>query len=309
MDRVKTIIFESGLRQDINLDPIVVEPPPVPIPTNIILGGYFDGITDSLAKGYANQFGMGWVRTWHAVRDWTLPPTPAMFERQRRLQAQGLKVLTVFTPIEKSATGAAYPAAPDDTVTVAQYFRAAADAASGAVNAWEILNEPNLSQYNPNYNQLAMTVNNVLRPAYIGLKDRGQLVVGAPWSGDCSGDNFKYFVAKGFLDTCDIVGYHPYGKTASEQIARVSTMRSRIGNSKPLWLTEWNLHGSASAPVSWMAELGIAAAGIRLLVDGVFHFRMTYNTSLAGKAAPFDVEGNQRADFYEGTKRAMEWLR
>ncbi len=309
MRQAVQIIYDDGTVQVVGQDTQPSPPPPPPPPGPAILrGGYFDGVPVNLSGEYASLFSMSIVRMWYAVRDWTKPPTASdpIFARCAALKNQGLSTLVVFTPIEKSADRPAYPAAPDDNLTVRRYFDAAAQAATGLIDYWEVFNEPNLSQYNADYGALAKTVKNVLLPAYGGLKLRNQFVVGAPWSG-ATGQNFPYAIKNGYLEACDVVGYHPYGKDPLEQEQRVKTCKDLIGD-KPLWITEWNLHGSWAGEQMWADMLVPAATAIKPYINAAIHFRLSYNTSLAGKAAPLKNVGTmneERTIFYEPTRAAM----
>lgn len=304
---VAKIVFDDGTVQIVTPDPEPIPAPPPP--AGIIKGTFIDPVPDNAAAAFMIQFGMSWVRLWHPIRDWSKPPAldDPTFLRAQRLEQAGIKTLVVFTPIERDGTNPAYPSAPLPS-TVYNYFIQAARASRGVIDAWEIFNEPNLSQYNPDYNKLAVTVSNVLKPAYTALKDEHQFVVGASWSGECNTDPFRYFVKNGYFDTCDVVGYHPYGQNATQQIARLEYMRSLT--TKPIWLTEWNLHMDQKNPDQWLNELFTAAEGIRAnkLAEAVFHFRMVKNDSRAGVAAPFAVDYAQRVPWYDGTKRALSAL-
>ncbi len=286
-------IFDAAL--------VLPSPPPPPAPSNFVKGGYFDAVPDTRARELADQFGMGWVRTWHAV-DWSKPPTANQFDRQRRLQDAGLKVLTVFTPYEGSGT------APATAAIGTEYFRSALYAANGAIDAWEIWNEPNLPNYNKDYyaDNLGW-MERGLKPAYDVLKQAGKTVVSGGWSGEAGGQ-FAWHVKNGLLNYCDIVGYHPYGGSAAQQLAYVQEVRSAVGPTKPIWLTEWNLHVNQYQPQVWMDQLKEAATSVKPLVQGIFHFRMTANNSRAGVAAPYTPDLARRPVWYEGTKAAMEVL-
>lgn len=296
-------VYDDG---SVEVIPAWTPPPPPPPTSNLILGGYFDGIPDVQARVYADEFNMGWVRVWFGVHDWTQPPTAthSVFQRCRQLRAQGLKVLLVVTPIEARLNGGvSVPSAPSETSTVNVWFDRAAQAAGGCVDAWEVMNEPNLSNYNADYNKLGNTVKFVLQPAYLALKGRDQFVVGASWSGETDSDAWRYFISKGYLGTCDAAAIHPYGTSADQQIARVAYARDYIADHKPLWVTEWNLHDQKEA--TYGQELMKAAAGIKPLVNAVFHFKFTVNTSPAGKFAPLNADLTRREPWYTVTREAM----
>lgn len=296
------ILFDDGSVQVIGpvAQPV---PPPAPI-SSIIKGGYFDGIPDNQAESYADQFGMGWVRIWHGYSDYSQPPAAnhPTFVRARALQAQGLKVLCVVTPIEKGTSTTSMPLVPTNSLTAYDFFSHFADAAGGCIDAFEVLNEPNLQNYNAGYNALANTVKFIQAPAYRALHGAGQFVVaGAPQEG---ATNLPYMIQNGFLDCGDAVAFHPYGANHAEQFNRVQNVHNLIG-SKPLWVTEWNLHANSANPADWVQQLQMAASEIKTYVAAVFHFRTVQTSQAAGVAAPFDVSLNRRSVWYDGTVAAM----
>jgi hypothetical protein len=281
---IATVTFSNGYTAQSGVfppapAPVVVAPSVVtPRPGNIIRGGYFDFIPDGKAKSYADQFGMSYVRMWHTIKwDETLGTSHPTFVRARALQAQGLKTLVVMTPPEKTG------APPADPFVAAKYFAAAGNAAKGAVDAWEIGNEQNLSNYNTSYAaKSTLWISNMLAPAYVELHAQGQFVVSGGWSETL--DGIPWMISNGLLKNCDAVGYHPYGWTGADQINRVKAFRNLIG-AKPLWLTEWNLHMGGKP--NWADDLIVAAAGIAPYVQAVIHFRMVRTTQAAGFGAPF----------------------
>lgn len=298
------VTFDDGSTQTIDVptaSPVVVTPPPPVFSGGMILrGGYFDGIPDNQAKSYADQFSISMVRIWHTIKwEETLGVSHPTFLRARALQAQGLKVLCVMTPPEKTG------APPDSPDVATKYFQSAEASANGAIDAWEIWNEPNLANYNVTYaTSSTRWIKNALAPAYQVLHAASQFVVSGGWSEDLSG--IPWMIQNGLIANCDAVGYHPYGGSAAEHIKRVQTMRNLIGN-KPLWLTEWNLHESGNA--AWADDLIVAANGIKQYVNAVFHFRMVRTTQAAGYAAPFYDDGGtlvQTAGFHDKLIAAMK---
>ena len=117
-----------------------------------------------------------------------------------------------------------------------------------------------------------------------------QYVVGASWS-EAGFSQIQYSIDNGYLDACDAVAYHPYGTDALEQSARVMKVRGMIGSTKPLWLTEWNLHLNNNK-AAWADQLIDAARLIAPYVQAVIHFRMVRTTQAAGYAAPYWLDGS-----------------
>lgn len=299
------IVYDDGSVQDI---PKGVTPSPAPSPSSLLLGGYFDGIPSGQEKAYADQFGMTVVRSWYEIKDWTKFPQASDFARHRVIQSQGLKNLVVFTPTQQNGSIPAGSPPADPNVS-ATWFKNAAQAANGAVDYWEIWNEPNLTAYNSSYTKTAsLWITNTLIPAYAVLHSLGLFVISGGWSGAFEkGFGGDYAINKGLLTNCDAVGFHPYGATAALQLKYISDIRALVGK-KPIYLTEWNLHENASNPTGWMDDLKVAAQGIKDQVQAVIHFKMVYNTSQAGVAAPFDASLNKRSVWYDGTVSAMEAL-
>ncbi len=299
----------TGEMRDFVQAPVVPPPPPPVVPPSILIkGGYFDGIPDDQAKSYADQFGMTYVRMWHSISDWTVMPAAnhPTFVRARKLQSLGLKTLVVFTPPEKQVNGTVVTnaGAPPATSGVAQdWFAKAAVAAGGCVNAWEIWNEPNLSQYNSDYAAHASSwVKFALIPAYAALHAAGQFVVSGGWSGGCSA--FAYAITNGALSACDAIGYHPYGANVADQLAMVKQMRGMIGD-KPMWITEWNLHMDKNIPQAWADALLPLAQQVAPLVQALFYFRLVATTQQAGPAGPFTAALAKNEPYYTGLQKAL----
>lgn len=300
------ITYDDGTVQVIDPpDPVPAPAPPPPPPASkIIKGGYFDNIPDNRAKEFADKFGMGWARIWHTIKwDERIGPSHPTIVRADALQKQGLGVLVLCTPPEQTGKPAPTPQ------IAADYFLAAGKAANNGaypnqnVFAWEIYNEPNLTNYNAEYPTSSTSwLRNALIPGYQALHSLGHFVVSGGWSEGTAG--LPWMISNGLLANCDAVGYHPYATSVANHVANVKQMRGLIGD-KPLWLTEWNLHMDKNAPDFWMASLQAAATQIAPLVQAVFHFRMVLKDQPAGVAAPLDLTCNPRPVWYDGTVKAM----
>lgn len=280
----------------------VPAPVPSPAPISSMVKGTFVDTSDPVSRDgpLVQQIGCGWVRLWCTISNWNNPPTVAsdLFSIERQWKVAGYKTLTVFTPPEVTGSPAPTPA------TASAWFQAAIATANGAIDAWEIGNEMNLANYNVDYAAHASSwITNMLQPAYQVLHTAGQKIVSGGWS-EGPNNGFAYALQKGLLNFCDIVGYHGYGPDAATHISRVMQVRQMVG-SKPIWETEFNIHGNVNDPAGWMSELNKAAAGIGGLVQGIFHFKLIQNASAAGVAAPFDANGQPRNIWYDGTVAAM----
>lgn len=295
------IIYDDGSVQVLGAAPAPI-PVPSPTPSTIIRGSYADGIPDASVAAYSTPFGATWDRVWFGVSDWSVPPETnhPVFIKCRAIKASGVKVLLVVTPIQKGTNPASVPPLPTDATVVGAFFTAFNAAAGDCVDAYEILNEPNLAEYNAGYGALANTVKFVQAPAYKALHAVGKyVVVGLPQE---DATNLPYMIQNGVLDCGDGVAFHPYGSTVSEQLSRVQNVYNQV-KGKPIWLTEWNFHPSPSGP--WPSLLVPGAQAIKPYVAAVFYFRLVKTMQAAGPAAPYNPDFSHNEPFYTAAVNAM----
>lgn len=281
------------------------QPAPTPVPSTIIRGSYADLIPDSSVATYSAPFGATWDRVWFGVSDWSVPPETnhPVFIKCRAIKATGCKVLLVVTAIERGTNPVSVPPLPTDATVVEAFFTAFNAAAGDCVDAYEILNEPNLQNYNAGYNALANTVRFVQAPAYRVLHAAGKyVVVGLPQEG---ATNLPYMISNGVLDCGDGVAFHPYGSTVSEQLNRVQNVYNQV-KGKPLWITEFNFHPAAST--DWASLLVPGALAIKPYVAAVFYFRLVKTTQAAGPAAPYNPDFSHNEPFYTAAVNAMNFF-
>jgi GH35 family endo-1,4-beta-xylanase len=148
----------------------------------------------------------------------------------------------------------------------------------GKVGAWEIWNEPNISQFwqpEPNAEHYAA----MLKQAYRAAKqaDPRSVIIGAVTAG--TGLNFiERLLQLGCGDFMDAISVHPYQGHPPEQImperlAALKQLLARHGFRKPIWITEigFQTKPAEGAPVTerqqadWLVRTNVLAlaAGVR----------------------------------------------
>ena len=168
----------------------------------------------------------------------------------------------------------------------------------GAVDRWEILNEPDMDTYW--HGTDSQYVNNVLKAAWNSLHPNGETVVGAGAAG--SVDAARRMRDAGYLNYCDIANFHPYGwsvQSAKDMISQVD----QIFGGKPLTATEWNLHVNASGS-SWASMLAQLHPYIAQHFDGgAYYYKFQYGTSsMSGPAGVVTSSYQKHNPFYDVVK-------
>jgi hypothetical protein len=106
----------------------------------------------------------------------------------------------------------------------------------GAVDFWEIGNEPDLTKYYGG--TLEHYVANELRGAWDSLHPNGEKVVGGAPIFPSTAQRAK---DAGYLNYVDIANVHPYNSTVSGLRSDMAKFKA-VFNTKPLVATEWNFH-------------------------------------------------------------------
>lgn len=180
--------------------------------------------------------------------------------------------------------------------SVKAYFDWAAKAGGGAVDRWEIGNEPD--RESPWKGHLSSYVNDLLKPAYQGLHAHGEKVVsgGVSWNPA----DIKTMVNAGMLNYCDMVGYHPYRSSVSDLKAKVAEVKT-LARGKPLVATEWNVRGAKSQS-QWASEIAQFWPVIRDNFYAAYYFAAIKTGSMAGVAAVETAGGKANGPFYSAYK-------
>jgi hypothetical protein len=191
--------------------------------------------------------------------------------------ARGLKVLGTFWLTPTWASGQTSPRVlPTSTADYANAIKFAANRWAGQIQAWEVWNEPNASEFLSPPDPAAYT--GLLKAAYPAVKAGNPNAVVMPGGTMFVDTNFISAVyANGGKNFFDVMAVHPYqgkadlppdatdnnGQTIQRltHLDSLETLMAANGDAtKPVWLTEfgWSTHeNTASTPV-WF--LGVSEA-------------------------------------------------
>lgn len=124
----------------------------------------------------------------------------------------------------------------------------------GKVAHWEAWNEPDIKKFWTGSPEEYITL---LKTAYRVIKsiDPSMKVVSAGLDGNAEKGKvyLESLLKLGMTDYCDIIAFHPYGKTPERSLQRVIKFREildKYSEGKPLWLTEvgWQSGGWPGGP-------------------------------------------------------------
>ena len=270
----------------------------------LVPGGFIFGVTasETISTSFLDGLNLTSARIWKEVSDWDNPPSSSEFNNIRKLQSQGIKTVVVFTPKEnKKVNGNCVKSVPIPNYTqVYNYFKKAAAAANGAVDYWEIGNEPNLCTYWSG--SMKQYVDIMEKGAWDALHPLGEITISGSVSWDANA-----LKTTGLTSYADIIGFHPYGDSADQQISRIKAARANIGSVKPMFLTEWNIHGRHyNSDDKWAAQIPLAYNGIKSYVQGIWYYPSKLNpTSMAGPAGLRTADGSSANEPYYSTYKKI----
>jgi fibronectin type 3 domain-containing protein len=206
-------------------------PPPTPPITN---SGYFDGVAIGMGGDVAKAIpilralNIKAVRLWDGLSSWSNRwKSDPVLQNAIKYHNAGFKV-TLLTTTTKPPTYSQAKAYFDWVQTV--------PGLKGAVDFWEIGNEPDLTKYYQG--TLEHYVANELRGAWDSLHPSGEKVIGgAP----IFPSNAQRAKDAGYLNYVDYANVHPYNSTVSGLKSDFAKFKA-VFNSKPLVATEWNFH-------------------------------------------------------------------
>lgn len=274
-----------------SLEKVITTTPPPTTKTPIF--GIVTGTSQDFNKLDASfkDLGCKSLRIWYSV-DWNNPVSTSEIVNWKKFKDAGYSIVACFTTNVVPT--------PDK---VRNFFQKSFLATNGIVDYYEMINEPNLSNYWTG--TLKECVENVMKPAYETLKPLGQKVIGSAISEDTN--KVKEILSYGYLNYCDIVAYHPYGNTPQVNIDHVKTVKGLIGDKK-LFLTEWNIHGKwgGLSYQQWADSLKMIYANIRNYVDGVWYYRSIRSSQPAGSAGVIKEDLTPNPPFYEGVKAIVK---
>jgi hypothetical protein len=206
-------------------------------------------------------------------------------------QARGIKVLGMFGGTPPWANGGQdWRTPPTDTGDYADAARRIASRYRGRVAAWEVWNEPNLSEF---WAGDAEAYAQLLRAAYPAFKEGNPdalVVLAGPSSNDDAWIRQMYSL--GAKDSFDVLGTHPYQGVADAppeaaddgsrwwftHLPAVRNVMLEHGDgAKPIWFTEfgWSAHANWAGVENWRRGVTPEQQG-EYFVRAVEHTRANY---------------------------------
>lgn len=273
-----------------------------PQTTTLLKGvNYFNEFPLAQFKTYADDCGIKGIRTWLTMHPGEMLSS-SHFDWMRWYKKAGYKVTAVATIPEKG-THASLPTAQQTK----DWFNHTVGVAAGAIDAWELGNEPNLANY---WNgTLTEFMNNYMKPAYGVLKAKNQKVLGASVAEDTA--KLKALVDLGYLEYCDEPTMHIYTTNAQKHIDGCKKAFEYV-KGKKLIITEWNIHGYWNTPrltdQQWADSLPVMLEGIRPYCSELYYFQTVKNTAPAGVAGLF-TKGTNSFTHHEPFYSAFKNLR
>jgi hypothetical protein len=254
---------------------------------------YFDGVSIAFddpsqvarAIPVLKSLHIGTIRMWWGMNTWNNRGGNWAVKEAQALHGAGFKVIMTFSVADVPS----YQQAKD-------FFTYAKNkaGASGAIDYWEIGNEPNQKSFwkgSP-----SQYVNNLLKPAYEVLHPTGEKVLGAGPTWDA---NFaKTLVSLGYNNYCDYAGFHPYGPSPQEVLNRATAAKAAY-QGKPMIFTEWNVRGSEGNFSQWASQVDQARKLISHVAEIACYFPFTVGSTMAGKGGVVNASYSPRNPFYD----------
>jgi hypothetical protein len=180
---------------------------------------------NSATKDVLSSMKKMWIRS-----DWKL--TSLMYSWKDEMNQMGIRVLGIIDHVTLNYN--------DFNLTDWEQTVRTVVAEAPDVAAWEIWNEPNVSKFQLGYmdgtpeHYFAM-----LKIAYNIIKNETDALVVAPSvsSAGLQSDWLQRLVALGALDYLDVVSFHLYYDTVSDNRRYLTQVKSIVGN-KSVWVTE-----------------------------------------------------------------------
>src|SRR5439155_7387018 len=199
---------------------------------------YFDGVSIAFndpsqvarAIPVLKSLHIGTVRMWWGMNTWGNRGGNWAVAEAKALHSAGFKVIMTFSVADVPSYATAY-----------SFFNYAKNKAGalGAIDYWEIGNEPNQKAFwkgSP-----SEYVNNLLKPAWDALQGSGAKVLGAGPTWDA---NFaRTLVSLGYNKYCVYADFQPYGPSPQEVLNRDTAAKAAY-QVKPMIFIECNVRGS-----------------------------------------------------------------
>lgn len=247
-----------------------------------------NGDAPSKYAAVLNDVGIKNVRIWYSFTNWNAQPDAWYINRAIAYKNAGYTVmLAVLNPNPASSEAQAK-----------SFFQrlSAYPGLTGAVDYWQINNEPNMGEFW--HGSLQQYVQTNLKPAYEVLKAKGETVVGAGPTWDVN--VARQLTSLGYLNYCDYAAFHPYGESADLVIQRAREARAAFNN-KPMMVTEWNIQG-ISDQNRWVAELNKAAVGLSNIAYMNYYFALKQSATHVGVGGLLKYDNSKNTLFYNAVK-------
>jgi hypothetical protein len=245
-----------------------------PRPKSLLLGLCADYVDPKFAGPAVIDLGARGMRLWASMRDNAAPPAEK-FAYARFRKSLGLKVVMCCTG---ATLGEWYTPA-----RVSTWFAEAVRLADGAVDGWEIGNEPNLRHYNawpP-----SRYVRDFVAPASTTLRSLGQRVYSPSVTGDVG--YLKNLIVLGLLPLVDVLNVHVYQAGVKQHVELLKRFRD-LAPDLPLCESEFNLNGYLCqpplTPQQWTDQIGPLVGGVRGLLDEAYLFVLNSHKDLEHSA-------------------------
>lgn len=235
-----------------------------------------------------NDVGIKNVRIWYSFTNYNAKIDQWYVNRVLDYDRAGYKVMLAVLN----------PNVPSSEAQAKSFFQRLANhpGLAGAVDYWQINNEPNMGAFWRGSLQQYVKLN--LKPAYEVLKAKGETVVGAGPSWDVNAA--RTLTSAGYLNYCDYAAFHPYGENANIVIQRARDARAAYNN-KPMMVTEWNIQ-SVSNQTQWVTELNKAAVGLSNISYMNYYFALKQSATHVGSGGLLKYDGSKNTLFYNAVK-------
>jgi len=257
-----------------------------------VTAGFYDGINVTGGQDASRvipklrELGITGVRIWVGMNSWNHRGNGQAFLQAQKYKDAGIKVMM--------NVGVAATASEGTYQGFFNWLKSQKNFKS--VDMMQIGNEPN--HYKSwrggidGYMKLLKIASNTLRPT-------GMKILGAgPTAG---AEACKELVSKGYLKYVDYAGFHAYGSSAREAIARLKAAKAYYGN-KPLIVSEWNIRNQTNNN-AWANELKAVRRDIAKYCNAAFYFSLVKGGSMAGPAGVFaNTSWTPNGPFYDAVK-------
>lgn len=270
--------------------------PPDGIETKVlrkmICGG--TSLRESVLKPIFAEQDFDGFRTWENF-EWGQKWDSTKFDKLRRHRSLGRRIVALFHVDHIGESDA----------KMRDTFKAMMDATGGAVDGYEILNEPNLKNYFPSGSLAnAMRIQQI---AHEVISAAGRVHYGFAISTDINA--VKAVDRVGYFGTCHVATFHPYQNERIGAIAVTKQYIEIVNQRRPISLTEWGLHGRWTKPPQndeqWADNYQPIVTAIEDDVHEICIYRMEQNGQPAGHGGiikpvdPANPDVFVRTAFYE----------